>query len=165
MYFELKSKYRAPVARMDFGGLAKKFGFKEGMRRYFAKPSKYDNVIIDVRSLGLSKPLMTLKQARQEMVKGSNAVYPFQMLKLVKRVDALTKEAYKQFNSGRHANGDIVTTEDLIGSRYGVSFVKDDESSEDLKVSMMLYHYANIENESYDLLSPYSMYIQKYLEM
>jgi len=158
-----KGKYRVPVARMDFGGLAKKFGFKEGMRRYFAKPSKYDNVIIDVRSLGLSKPLMTLKQARQEMVKGSNAIYPFQMLKLTKKVDALTKEAYKQFNSGRHANGDIVTTEDLSGSRYGVSFVKDDESSEDLKVSMMLYHYANIENESYDLLSPYSMYIQKYL--
>lgn len=72
-----KGKYRVPVARMDFGGLAKKFGFKEGMRRYFAKPSKYDNVIIDVRSLGLSKPLMTLKQARQEMVKGSNAIYPF----------------------------------------------------------------------------------------
>ena len=90
-------------------------------------------------------------------MKGSNAIYPFQMLKLTKKVDALTKEAYKQFNSGRHANGDIVTTEDLIGSRYGVSFVKDDESSEDLKASMMLYHYANIENESYDLLSPYSI--------
>ena len=32
----------------------------------------------------------------------------------VNKVGALTKEAYKQFNSGRHANGDIVTTEDLI---------------------------------------------------